>query len=331
MLRTKITDLLKVSYPIMSAPMTNHSGGRLAAAVTQAGGLGSFAGIHSDGPDYVREQIRYVRSETDEPFGIGFITHLIPDWPQNFEAALDEGVPVVAFSFGDPQPWLTRAKEAGAITVCQVQTLEGATEAVAECADVLVVQGNAAGGHTGTMNLLPFLTRVVEQFPHIPVMASGGISSGRTFAAVLAAGAEGAWVGTAFLATPEAVEVPDTFKERIVQSDGQDTIFTRLYDLLGDGPWPQGVAGRVYNNRFVQTWNGRDEDIQKLREELASDAAEAWAKHDPEVASVYMGESAANIDSIRPAKDVLRDICDQAERILRGRILELEVPNRAED
>ena len=120
MLRTKITDLFKVSYPIMSAPMSNHSGGRLAAAVSQAGGLGSFGGIHSDGPDYVREQVRYIRSQTDKPFGVGFITHLIPDWSQNFEAALDERVPVIAFSFGDPEQWLTRAKEAGAITVCQV-------------------------------------------------------------------------------------------------------------------------------------------------------------------------------------------------------------------
>lgn len=323
MLRTKITDLFEVSYPIMSAPMTNHSGGQLAAAVSQAGGLGSFGGIHSAGPDYVREQVRYIRSQTDKPFGVGFVTHLIPDWPQNFEAALDERVPVIAFSFGDPKPWLTRAKEAGAITVCQVQSLEGATEAVDAGTDVLVVQGTAAGGHTGTMDLLPFLTRVVEQFPHIPVMASGGISSGRTLAAVLAAGAEGAWMGTVFLATPEAVEVPDSFKERVVRSDGQDTTLTRLYDLIGDGPWPQDMGARVYNNRFVQMWDGRDAEIQDQREELASDAAEAWAKHDPEVASVYMGQSAANVSSIRPVRDVLQDICGQAEHLLRERLREL--------
>ena len=321
MLHTKITDLFDVSYPIMSAPMSNHSGGRLAAAVSQAGGLGSFGGIHSAGPDYVRKQVRYIRSQTDKVFGVGFITNLIPDWSQNFEAALDETVPVIAFSFGDPQPWLTRAKEAGAITVCQVQSLEGATEAVAAGTDVLVVQGNAAGGHTGTMDLLPFLTRVVEQFPHIPVMASGGISSGRTLAAVLAAGAEGAWMGTVFLATPEAEEVPDTFKECVVRSDGQDTTLTRLYDLIGNGPGP--LAARVYNNRFVQMWDGRDEEIRDRREELASDAAEAWAKHDPEVASIYMGQSAASIWSIRPAKDVLQDICGQAERLLRERLREL--------
>ena len=311
--------------------MSNHSGGQLAAAVSQAGGLGSFGGINPAGPDWVREQIRYIRSQTDKPFGVGFLTQLLPDSPQSFQIVLDERVPVIAFSFADPQPWLTRAKQVGAITVCQVQSLEDATDAVAAGTDVLVVQGNAAGGHTGTMNLLPFLTRIVEQFPPIPVMASGGISSGRTLAAVLAAGAEGAWVGTAFLATPEAVEVPGTFKERIVQSDGQDTIFTRLYDLVGDSPWPQGIAARVYNNRFVQTWDGRDEEIHKRRAELASDTAEAWAKHDPEVASVYMGESAASIESIRPAHDVLRDICDQAERILRERLRELEVTDRAED
>jgi nitronate monooxygenase len=198
-LRTKITELFKVSYPIMSAPMTNHSGGQLAAAVSRAGGLGSFGGIHPGGPDWVREQIRYIRSQTDNPFGVGFITQFLDDFPSNFEVVLDEGVPVIAFSFADPQPWLTRAKRAGAITVCQVQSLEGASEAVEAGADALVVQGNAAGGRTGAMSLLPFLARVVDEFPQIPVMASGGISTGGTLAAVLAAGAEGAWVGTAFL------------------------------------------------------------------------------------------------------------------------------------
>ena len=119
------------------------------------------------------------------------------------------------------------------------------------------------------------------------------------------------------------MEVPDTFKERVVRSNGQDTTLTRLYDLIGNGPWPQGIAARVYNNRFVQMWDGREAEIQDRREELASDAAEAWAKHDPEVASVYMGESAASVGSIRPVRDVLQDICGQAESILRERLREL--------
>ena len=102
MLQTKITELFVVTYPVMSAPMTNHSGGRLAAAVSKAGGLSGFGGIHPDGASFVREQVKYIRTQTDNPFCVGFITHMLPDWQQNFDAVLDEGVPVVFFSFGDP-------------------------------------------------------------------------------------------------------------------------------------------------------------------------------------------------------------------------------------
>lgn len=319
MLRTRITELLGVQYPIVSSPMTNHSGGRLAAAVSQAGGLGTFGAIHPDGSDWVREQINYIRSQTEKPFGIGFITHFIPDALPSFEVALDEIVPVIAFSFADPGPWLQRAKDSGATTLCQIQTLKDAREAVAAGADVLVAQGNEAGGHTGRMSLLPFLTRLLDEFPDLPVMASGGISNGRALAAILSAGADGAWVGTPFLATPEAVEVPEAFKNRVVDSDGEDTIFTRVYDVLGDSPWPEGIAGRVYHNRFVQKWDGRDDEIRDRREELISDAAEGWANADTEMASVYMGESAGSVSSIKPAAEVLRDICDQAEKLLRER------------
>lgn len=323
MLRTKITELFGVTYPVMSAPMTNHSGGQLAAAVSKAGGLGSFGGIHPDGASYVREQVNHIRAQTDNPFCVGFITHLIPEVPQNFDAALEEKAPVVFFSFGDPKPWLNRAKEAGATVICQVQSLEDAAEAVAAGTDVLLVQGSAAGGHTGRLNLLPFLAHIVDLYPDIPVMASGGISTGRALSAVLAAGAEGANLGTAFLATPENAEVPDAFKEQVIRSDGQDTTLTTLYDVIGGGAWPRDIVGRVYNNRFVRTWDGRDAEIQSHLEELASDAGEAWAKHDIDVASVYMGQSAVSVDSIQQAGDVLRNICADAERLLGQRIREL--------
>ncbi|MEE8159482.1 MAG: nitronate monooxygenase, partial [Dehalococcoidia bacterium] len=279
----------------------------------------TFGAIHPDGSNWVREQINYIRSQTEKPFGIGFITHFIPDALASFEVALEERVPVIAFSFADPGPWLQRAKDSGATTLCQIQTLKDAREAVAAGADVLVAQGNEAGGHTGRMSLLPFLTRLLDEFPDLPVMASGGISNGRALAAILSAGADGAWVGTPFLATPEAVEVPEAFKNRVVDSDGEDTIFTRVYDVLGDSPWPEGIAGRVYHNRFVQKWDGRDDEIRDRREELISDAAEAWANADTEMASVYMGESAGSVTAIRQASEVLRGICDQAEKVLRER------------
>ena len=318
MLQTQFTNLLGLDYPVMSAPMSNHSGGQLAAAVSLAGGLGCFGGTNDFGTEWVRQQIAHIRAQTDRPFGAGFITQLIEFNTANFEIALEEQVPVIIFSFADPSPWLGRAKEARALTICQVQSLELARLAVDAGADVLLAQGNEAGGHTGETNLLPLLVDLVERYPHTPVLAAGGITSGRALAGVLASGAEGASLGTAMLATPEAVEVPQAFKEQVLLSDGQDTAFTRLYDLLGSRPWPEGIAGRVYRNRLVQEWDGRDAEILARREELASDAAEARARHDTELSAVYMGQGAGHINGIRPAGDVVRDICEGAEGILRS-------------
>ena len=316
MLRTRFTDLLGLSYPVMSAPMSNHSGGRLAAAVSLAGGLGTFGGTNDLGTNWLREQLDYIRSETDRPFGVGFITQLIEVDPANFEIVLQEKVPVMIFSFADPQPWLGRARDAGAVTICQVQSLELAELAIKGGADMLLAQGNEAGGHTGGMNLLPLLVELVESYPQTPVLAAGGITTGRALAGALAAGAQGASLGTALLATPEAVEVPDSFKERIILSDGQDTTFTRFYDLLGTRPWPEGIAGRVYANRLVREWDGRDAEILAQREELASDVAAGRAREDPEVSSVYMGQGAGQIKAIRPAAEVVREICEGSERVL---------------
>ena len=318
MLRTRFTDLLDLAYPIMSAPMSNHSGGQLAAAVSLTGALGTFGGTNDFGPEWLRHQIAYVRGQTDRPFGVGFISQLIEYDTTNIEIALDERVPVFIFSFADPDPWVGRAKDAGAVTICQVQSLELARQAVDAGADALLAQGNEAGGHTGEINLLPLLVELAERYPHLPVLAAGGITTGRALAGVLAAGAEGASLGTVILATPEAVEVPETFKERIILSDGQDSTFTRLYDLLGARPWPEGIAGRVYRNRLVQEWDGRDAEILARREELASDVAAARANQDPELSAVYMGQGSGRIDAIRPAAEVVRDICQGAEDILRG-------------
>ena len=318
MLHTRFSDMLGLDYPVMSAPMSNHSGGQLAAAVSVAGGLGTFGGTNDFGPEWLRQQIAHVRAQTGQPFGVGFITQLLESNPANFEIALEERAPVVIFSFADPRPWLGRARDAGALTICQVQSLELARLAVDAGADVLLAQGNEAGGHTGEINLLPLLVDLVERYPDMPVLAAGGITSGRALASVLAAGAEGASLGTAVLATPEAVEVPDTFKECIVLSDGQDTTFTRFYDLLGTRSWPEGIAGRVYRNRLVREWNGRDAEILAHREELASDVAAARARQDTELSAVYMGQGAGHVNAIRPVADVVKDICERAEAILGG-------------
>ena len=243
MITTRVTQMFALDYPLMSAPMAMHSGGRLAAAVSKAGALGSFGGIHRSGdPGWVRGEVERIRSETDRPFGVGFITSFIPMLTPLFDAAIEAKPNVITFSFGSPGPYAEKAKAAGAKVMCQVQSMTHAREAVAAGADILVAQGNEAGGHTGTMNLLPLLVSVLDAFPDIPVLASGGIASGRALAAVLAAGADGAWAGTAFLATPECVEIPEAHK----QPSSRATAKTRssLAPTTSSGPHPGPKGSR---------------------------------------------------------------------------------------
>jgi nitronate monooxygenase len=310
-----------IDHPVMSSPMAMHSGGRLAAAVSRAGGLGSFGGVHqARGPDWIREEIAYIRSQTDRPFAIGFITAFLPMFQEHFEAVLAERTPVLALSFGSPQEAIDKAKVAGAKVMCQVQSIQHARDAADAGADVLVAQGNEAGGHTGSMNLLPLLTQVVDAFPNVSVMASGGISSGRSLAAVLAAGADGAWCGTAFLATPECVEIPEQHKQAILESDGEDTVYTRAYDVLWGAPWPDGIAERARRSKFTDEWSGREEEIIERRAELQARVnadAENFAREGDR--AILYGQGAGTIRAIRPAAEVLHEICNDAERILRER------------
>ncbi|WP_405634429.1 nitronate monooxygenase [Streptomyces sp. NBC_00056] len=322
MLHTRFTEMFGISHPVMAAPMALHSGGTLAAAVSAAGGLGCFGGTHPwKGPDWIRAEIATIRATTDRPFGVGFITPFLGFTEPHFDAALDERPEVIALSFADPQPWLSRAKDTGARVMCQVQNYEDAERAVAAGTDVLVAQGTEAGGHTGTMGLLPFLAGIVRRYPDVPVLAAGGIADGRTLAAVLTAGADGAWLGTAFLATPEAVEVHDVHKRLIVESDGSDTVWTRTYDIVSGLPWPATIGERVRRNRFTDEWSEREATLRDRKQEFApaEGASPLEAPPDPNTSEILYGQSAFFVDAVRPAADVVRMISDEAETILDSR------------
>nr|WTB35957.1 nitronate monooxygenase [Streptomyces sp. NBC_00830] len=322
MLHTRFTEMFGITYPVMAAPMALHSGGTLAAAVSAAGGLGSFGGTHPwKGPDWIRAEIATIRARTHRPFGVGFITPFLSFTEPLFQATVQERPEVVALSFADPQPWLTRAKDAGARVMCQIQNYEEAATAVAAGADVLVVQGIEAGGHTGTMGLLPFLAGVVRRYPHVPVLAAGGIADGRTLAAVLTAGADGAWLGTAFLATPEAVEVHDIHKRLIVESDGSDTVWTQAYDIVSGMPWPATIGARVRRNRFTDEWSERQATLRDRKEEFepTEDVNPFEAPPDPDTGMILYGQSASLVDAVRPAAEVVRAVSDEAEAILDSR------------
>lgn len=322
MIRTRFTEMFDLAFPLMSAPMAHHSGGALAAAVTAAGGLGSFGGVHvSGGPDWLRGEVNTVRDRTDGPFAIGFITPFMARFEPLFHAALETRPDAIALSFSDPSQWIEPIKATGAKVICQVQSPQDAELAVAAGADVLVAQGTEAGGHTGTMSLLPLLSHVVDSYPDVPVLAAGGVGDGRTLAAALVAGADGAWLGTAFLATPEAVEVGEVHKNLIVDSDGSDTVFTRAYDILSGAPWPAPIGERVRRNAFTDAWAGRSDELRERREEIAAQRGQPdyEAPPDPDLDAVLYGQSAAMVSSIRPAAEVAQSISDDAEEILRTR------------
>ncbi|HZQ78677.1 MAG TPA: nitronate monooxygenase [Acidimicrobiia bacterium] len=323
MLRTRFTELFGLTYPVMSAPMALHSGGRLAGAVSAAGGLGAFGGIRpAAGPDWIAGEVEALRAVAGEAaFAVGFITAFLPMFEPLFEATLEARPAAVALSFGDPESWLDRVRKAGARTMCQVQTFEEAARAVEAGVDVLVVQGTEAGGHTGHMSLLPFLAGAAARWPEVPLLAAGGIADGRTLAAALTAGADGAWVGTAFLACPEAVEVHDLHKELIVASDGGDTVLTRAYDIVSGLPWPAGIGERTRRNRFTDEWADREAELVARRGEFARlpGANPFGAPPDPERDEVLYGQGAGFVTAVRPAGEVLRTICDEAEAILRTR------------
>jgi nitronate monooxygenase len=324
MLKTRLTEKYGLKYPIVGAPMANHSSASLAAAVTKAGGLGSFGGISANGPDWVREQIRAVRAETDGLFSVGYITAFLEGrFAPNFEVALEERVPLIILSFGDPRPYAAKARAAGIPIACQVQTLEGARWALEAGAEFIVAQGNEAGGHGGYLNTLPCAAMVLDIAGETPVVAAGGIASGRTLAAVLAAGAEGAMLGTALLATPEATEEPEAFKQLIVESDGQDTVHTQVFDILGGAPWPEGIGERSRRSRFSEEWTGREQELRGKRNEIREAIAEGQKQRDPDVTPVLMGQSAGFISAVRPTADVIASICDDAENVLKQRAKDL--------
>lgn len=308
-IRTRFTDLFGLEHPVMSAPMAMHSGGTLAAAVSLAGGMGSFGAIHPrQGPEWVRAQADLVRSRTDRPYAIGFITPFLGMFEGHFQAALDARPDAIALSFSDPAPWARRAHDAGARVICQVQSFVDAELAVAAGADVLVAQGTEAGGHTGTMALLPLLAGLASALPDVPLLAAGGIGDGATLAAALIAGADGAWLGTAFLATDEAVEIGDDLKAAIVASDGADTVFTRAYDIASRLPWPAAIGERVRRDAFTDEWAEREADLRR-------DPGQAR----PATPPYLYGQSARFVRAVRSAGDVVRDISRDAEVVLRAR------------
>ena len=316
MLKTRICELLEIDHPIISSPMAGVATAELAAGVSEAGGFG-LIGAGGNSPNWLREQIRAVRERTDRPFGVGFISSF-PGLEELVQVALEERVAAVSHSFADPTPYIQAAHGAGVKVLAQVQKVSHAKTVALAGVDAIAAQGSEAGGHTGHGGTLPLVPAVIDVAGNIPVIASGGIADGRGLAAVLMLGAEGAFVGTRFVASLESAR-QDWEKLRVVQASTDDTILTKAYDLALGSAFPSDIGDRVLRNDFTAEWHGRDAEVVTHHDELRAQLAAAAEERDENIAPIRAGSAVGLFSTIESAREILLRMVKEAEEILRTR------------
>lgn len=318
---TALTRLLGITHPIILAPMGGVAGGKLAAAVSQAGGFGMIGGGYGNpkagygGTAWMDEQFR---AAGNARIGVGYITWSLQQFPGLFDEALEHAPKVFGLAFGDEMQFAPRIKKAGIKLLCQVQDLDGAKRALDAGADILVAQGTEAGGHgksgRTTLTLTP---AVVDIAGGVPVVAAGGLSDGRGLAAALMLGAAGILVGTRFWASPEALG-SDKVKQLLTQARSDDTLRTRVFDIVRELPWPDGYTGRALVNDFSRKWHGNEGGLEK---NLSRETEAYWTAAragDINTSVIFAGEGLDLIHDIKPAGDIVRAIVTEAEGLLKS-------------
>lgn len=325
-MQTALCKRLGIELPIIQAPMGGAVGPPLAAAVSNAGGLGMLVPWRAD-VDTVRRQIREMRALTARPFGV----NLVLEFPQEERLAvcLDERVPVISFFWRDPSSLVPLAKAGGAIVMHTVGSAADAKQAISCGVDIVIAQGWEAGGHVrGTVATMPLIPAVVDAVSPAPVVAAGGIADGRGLAAALALGASGAWIGTRFLASHEAA-IHSRYRERLLQANENDTVYLEnFFDIR----WPN-ASHRTLRNKTIEVWEaagrpptgkrpGEGEVIGKSRSigpivRYQSYTPGADADGDIDAMALWAGQSVGLVSTVQSAGEIVRQIADEADAIIR--------------
>jgi nitronate monooxygenase len=309
---TSLTRWFDLDTPVFGAPMAGVSGGAMARAVSQGGGLGMIGVGSETAVDWIAEQAR-LPAEADVSFGIGLMAWALERRPELLPAAIAAEPALVSVSFGDPAPSVGPLHDAGIAVATAVNTLADLDRAHAAGVDVIVAQGTEAGGHTGRRATLPLLQEVLAATDR-PVLAAGGIATGAGLAAVLVAGAAGGWIGTPFLSCVEATNSPAA-RERIRAASGDRTVLTSAFDIALGLPWPARWPGRALVNEFTETWEGREDELRgdtRAAEEVRRARREGDVEHSP----LYAGESVGLVTSEESATDVVRRLTVDAQAAL---------------
>jgi enoyl-[acyl-carrier protein] reductase II len=311
--RTPICDLFGIEYPIFLAGMGQVAYAEVCAAVSEAGGYGTL-GMVGSSPQQIRAEMRKVKALTKKPFGVDLLQAL----PDQVEAAIDviieEGASAFIAGLGVPGPVIGRCHAGGVKVVSMCGTVKHAQSAEAAGCDVVVAQGTEAGGHTGRIAAMALVPQTVDAVK-IPVLAAGSIVDGRGFAAALALGAQGIWMGTRFIASTEA-RAASQFKQRILASTGAETIVTRCYS---------GKPMRVIGNAYVDEQERHPEAMKRFPEQLINSAMAGVMNYvddaatDPEKTCMPAGQGIGAISDILPAGEIVARLVREAREIV-GRL-----------
>jgi len=314
-MKTRLTELLKIEHPVMLAGMGGVSYSALTAAVSQAGGFGCL-GASAMNQEQMVDEISLVASATKKPFGVDLLTAMPDSLERSVELLIEGGASVFVAGLGIPANVVETCHSAGVLVASMCGKVDHARRAVDAGCDFVVAQGTEAGGHTGQVATLPLVPMIVDVVDgSVPVVAAGGIFDGRGLAAALMLGADGIWVGTRFIATPEARSVVG-FKEGILAAKEDGTIVSRAFS---------GKTMRVLNFKTTEFYEQHPEELQPFPAQLGK----SYSNHtfhlggdetskgvDPELEGYPAGQAVGAIDELVPAAEIVARFVAEAEQDL---------------
>jgi enoyl-[acyl-carrier protein] reductase II len=315
-LRTRLTEKLGIEHPVMLAGMGGVSYHELVASVSEAGGFGCL-GASTMSPSRMVEEMAGVRALTKRPFGVDLLTAMPGDMKAQVQQIIEGGATVFVAGLGVPRAVVEQCHDFGLLVINMCGKVDHARRAVDAGCDIVVAQGTEAGGHTGQVATMPLVPQIVDAVSEaVPVVAAGGIVDGRGLAAALALGADGVWIGTRFIATPEARAVTG-YKEALLATHEDGTTISRAYS---------GKTMRVVRNRYTEYYDEHPDDLARFPEQLGRSMNEG-AFHlggdqnstgvDPERECYPAGQGTGAITELVPAADLLHGIVAEADEVLR--------------
>jgi nitronate monooxygenase/enoyl-[acyl-carrier protein] reductase II len=298
-----LCDLFGIEVPIILAPMGTCTSAELAAAVSNAGGLGGIGSLFRT-TAAIKRDIDTVKTLTNRHFAINHVPQVLD--AEAFRLTLEARPAVISFALGDPGDLVRQAHDAGSLVMLQVTTVAQATEAAERGVDVIIAQGGEAGGYCGDVSTMALVPQVVDAVSPVPVVAAG--------AAALMLGASGVNLGTRFIATREA-PAPDTWKQAIIAAKSEDAIKVEVLNDISPLPGTAGFGTvlRSLHTNFLDEWSGKRDEARRERDRLRNEIVSTTQAGRPDATLLTAGQTAGGIKDIAPVADIMRRLVSETE------------------